>query len=299
MPHRHHNLLAYNQTQTFYRVPDSLVVEFNSGRLNNECDTSLLSLKESDFIPISYNFLDSNGFCYDIDPILQNFTLSFTFTAINSSVFINTGYSIVACTNISFSNVTLYDNTNCVNIGTGFVYSNLQPGNMYTWTITGEATGIFCEGFSTICPYYVNIGGLPIELISFTATLKSGFVYVKWITGSETNVNYFILERSADGFTKEYIQLHRETSRGNTPFTNIYEFLDKTAEEGINYYRIKEVDYNGNEHYYYPISINHNPTESNIIKVIDINGKAVDINRAGYKIIIYESGTTINKYIIQ
>ncbi len=287
-----------SQTQTFYKIHDSLVTELLIQRLNNDCDTSDLRVNQSDFIPINYNFLDSNGFCYDIDPILQNFTLSFTFTAISNSIFINTGYSIVACTNVNFSNVRLYDNTNCVEIGQGFVFNYLISGNTYTWTISGEATGAFCEGFSTVCPYYVNIGGLPIELISFTATLKNNLVYIKWITGSETNTNYFILERTDNLINSYYTQLYRVNSKGNVPFTNIYEYIDNSAKQGINYYRIKEVDYNGNNHYYYPISINYNTTESNVIKVIDINGKQVNINTSGYKIIIYENGTIIHKYIV-
>jgi len=290
---------GYSQIQKFYRIPDSLVTEFNILRINDDCDTSEFPLKETDLLPISYGFLDSNGFCYNLDPIVRSFTMSFTFTAASSTVFINTGYSIVACTNVSFTNVSLFDNTNCVELGNGFYFNGLIPGNTYTWSVSGESGGIFCEGFSDICPYYVNIGGLPIELISFTAVLQTNFVYVKWITGSETNVNYFMLERTNDLINNVYVSIYKARAKGNSSSTTVYEYVDQYPLEGNNYYRIKEVDNNGDNHYYYPIVVNYKPTESKIIKVIDLNGKTVDINTGGYKIIIYENGTSINKYIIK
>lgn len=288
------------QIEKFYRIPDSLLTDFNTLRLNNDCDTSEFQLNESEFIPISYSFLDSNGFCYGLDPIVRSFTMSFTFTAGSSTVFINTGYSIVACTNINFSNALLYDNENCQDLGMGFFFNNLIPGNTYTWSITGEASGDFCQGFSDICPYYVNIGGLPIELISFTAVLKTNYVYIKWITGSEENVNYFILERTDNLLNiNDYIPIYKTKAKGNISIGYTYEYVDQRPLNGNNYYRIGEEDYNGNRIFYYPIVVNYKSNENNIIKVIDLNGKQVDINTGGYKIIIYENGSSINKYIIK
>ena len=290
-------LTLLSQTQTFYKISDSLVTELQIQKASSDCDESELIVQGSDFIPINYSFLETNGFCYNIDPMLQEFTLSFTFTATSTSIFINTGYSVVACTNVNFSNLNLYDNTNCAAFGSGFVYNNLVIGNNYTWSVTGESTGQFCEGFSTVCPYYVNIGGLPIELISFTATLKNGLVYINWITGSETNVNYFILERTDDLTTGYYTQLYRVKSKG--VYNNIYETVDLFPKQGVNYYRIKEVDYNGNEYYYYPISFFYDSFNKKILKIIDVNGKKININTTGHQIIIYEDGTFISKYIMR
>ena len=46
---------------------------------------------------------------------------------------------------------------------------------------------------------------LPIELVSFTATAMTDRVRTEWITASESNNDYFTLERSADGSTFESI----------------------------------------------------------------------------------------------
>jgi hypothetical protein len=286
------SLDAYNQT--FKEINDSLVTY--SLRLNSDCDTSNLLLNNIENYPSSYEYLESNNYCYNINPPSNSITTAFTFYCTSSSaIIINAGYSVLSCSSIDFNSVLLYDNTTCEFVGEGF-YFNLEEGHTYTWAITATASGVLCQGFSTICPYWLESNPLLIDLLIFQGEVHDKYIKLEWSTASETNSHYFIIEKS-NGLN-EFSDLVRVEANGTTSNINTYTAIDDNPIEGINYYRIKEVDYNGNEHYYYPIFVSYNSINNNIIKIIDINGRPVDIDTEGYKIIIYENGTIINRYII-
>ena len=92
-----------------------------------------------------------------------------------------------------------------------------------------------------------NSGGVPVEFTSFTATAKDGMVELSWSTATETNNHLFEIERRNEytdfrtiGFVK---------GAGTTAELNKYFFIDKNVEKGINFYRLKQIDYNGTFEY--------------------------------------------------
>ncbi|MEO9532229.1 MAG: T9SS type A sorting domain-containing protein [Crocinitomicaceae bacterium] len=96
---------------------------------------------------------------------------------------------------------------------------------------------------------------LPVELLDFTATLNKDVVNLDWSTSSETDNDYFNLEKSADGITWETIA-KIDGAGTSTTLTN-YAYPDKYPYLGINYYRLKQVDFNG-EYEYSPLqSVNY------------------------------------------
>ncbi|MBX2845600.1 MAG: T9SS type A sorting domain-containing protein [Saprospiraceae bacterium] len=90
---------------------------------------------------------------------------------------------------------------------------------------------------------------LPIELLSFQAQLKNQGIEIIWKTAQEENNHGFELERSDNG--TEWQTIHFEQAKGNTSVNN-YSFLDTQPKEGLNYYRLKQIDMNG-QHVYYDI----------------------------------------------
>ena len=84
---------------------------------------------------------------------------------------------------------------------------------------------------------------LPIELLSFTAKNFDDFNLVEWVTKTETNNNYFTLERSADG--NEFEFLGNIQGAGNSVSSINYSFKDLHPLDGTNYYRLKQTDFNG------------------------------------------------------
>lgn len=91
---------------------------------------------------------------------------------------------------------------------------------------------------------YNNDNILPITLSSFTATKKQTSVLLNWQTANETNNNYFAIERSnnsGNGFK----EIARVNSKGNSSQTQQYSFEDITPLNGLNYYRLKQVNKDG------------------------------------------------------
>lgn len=86
---------------------------------------------------------------------------------------------------------------------------------------------------------------LPIQLSEFTAVkdLVHNRVNLYWTTVSETNNAYFEVQRSTDGLNWEVIET--VSGQGNTDREVNYISIDNKPNQGINYYRLRQVDYDG------------------------------------------------------
>lgn len=94
---------------------------------------------------------------------------------------------------------------------------------------------------------------LPIELVSFYGENKNEVNQLYWTTASETNNNYFDIEKSTDG--KIFKKTGRVDGSGNSTQILNYSFEDILPGGGINYYRLKQTDFNGCFTYSKTISI--------------------------------------------
>ena len=86
---------------------------------------------------------------------------------------------------------------------------------------------------------------LPVELISFTAEKRNETAVLVWSTATELNNNKFIIERSADFLDWEAIG--EEAGTGNSHAVKHYRFTDYAPLQGIGYYRLRQVDFDGTE----------------------------------------------------
>jgi len=86
---------------------------------------------------------------------------------------------------------------------------------------------------------------LPIELSEFNAEYNPELdvVDVAWTTESEINNDYFLVERSVNGIDFEVINKIR--GAGNTQLETQYYVEDPNPFVGVNYYRLKQVDFDG------------------------------------------------------
>ncbi len=85
---------------------------------------------------------------------------------------------------------------------------------------------------------------LPVSLLSFTATLEDeSSVMCRWITASEINNDYFILQRSRNGF--DFEDVTQIDGAGNSTSIINYSFRDQDPYPGFSYYRLRQVDYDG------------------------------------------------------
>lgn len=141
---------------------------------------------------------------------------------------------------------------------------------------------------------------LPIELVSFNCSaLNKSSNKLTWVTASETNNEYFVVEYSENGidfFPKEKIK-----AVGNSFITTNYSYVDNNPISEIVYYRLKQVDFDGKFSYssicsvanktdgslsFYPnpvrtsLTIDYEFTEkpkTNLITVTDVTGKLVSV----------------------
>lgn len=84
---------------------------------------------------------------------------------------------------------------------------------------------------------------LPIELTQFEAKLQDNGILVTWTTLTELNNDYMALERSANG--QNFLEIARIKGKGTTQETQHYQYFDPSPLAGINYYRLRQVDFNG------------------------------------------------------
>jgi hypothetical protein len=103
---------------------------------------------------------------------------------------------------------------------------------------------------------------LPIELVSFTAKRIDNQVNLNWKTASEKNNDYFSVERSADGFNFEEI----EKIKGAADSYKIlsYDAIDENPLNEISYYRLKQVDFNGQMRYSDIVSVDADNSKATI-----------------------------------
>jgi len=88
---------------------------------------------------------------------------------------------------------------------------------------------------------------LPIELEDFTVTEENNSVKLFWTTASEINNDYFTIEHAADGI--DYTEISKIDGAGNSNNRISYTYVDENPKEGINYYRLKQTDFDGDYTY--------------------------------------------------
>ncbi|MBK6500462.1 MAG: hypothetical protein IPG00_20870 [Saprospiraceae bacterium] len=69
------------------------------------------------------------------------------------------------------------------------------------------------------------------------------YAKLNWLTSSETNNDYFTIERSTDG--QNFDPLEEIKGAGNSSEEISYEWIDQKLLPGNNYYRLKQTDYDG------------------------------------------------------
>ena len=143
----------------------------------------------------------------------------------------------------------------------------------YTNRITLQSDGEFCKNgawsnditapgtFNGIAdanmdPYFgINNYGavctapiaLPIELISFKVKEVDKSAFITWSTATEINNDYFVIERSRDAYKWDSIDLIE--GAGNSSTVLDYSTIDRFPISGQAYYRLKQVDFNGDYSY--------------------------------------------------
>lgn len=114
-------------------------------------------------------------------------------------------------------------------------------------------TVTFDYDFNMTDGFYYTLGStendaLPVTLIEFTATPNDkAEVELLWTTASEANNSFFAIERSTDAVVFEVVG--QVDGAGNSDGVVNYRFTDTQPLEGTSFYRLRQVDFNGEFEY--------------------------------------------------
>lgn len=139
---------------------------------------------------------------------------------------------------------------------------------------------------------------LPVEVASFKGWAGNGENVLNWITESETNNDYFIVESSANPEEGKWDVVSTLAGAGTTVKRTSYSYEDFTFKRNsINYYRITQVDYNGMKRVYNKMVVIDDRMEGkNLVKIVNLLGEEVDADSPGILIYCYDDGTTEKRY---
>ncbi len=101
--------------------------------------------------------------------------------------------------------------------------------------------------------------------MGFSGEKTGKAIQLKWSTATEINNSYFTIERSSDG--KEFAELGKVKGAGNSNYIRNYNFSDENPFEGINYYRVKQTDFDG-QFSYTPVIAIRNRFENEKLKIL-------------------------------
>jgi|GEM_PF-4127723 len=123
--------------------------------------------------------------------------------------------------------------------------SGLTPGSTYhiKLIVTDVNDGAYDSGVFIEAGSFTSPTTLPISLVNFDGVCDEDGIELKWQTASEKDNQRFIVERSNDGINfKTIVEIPGSVSTNNIQH---YFFYDQSPSQGLNYYRLKQQDFNG------------------------------------------------------
>ncbi len=186
--------------------------------------------------------------------------------------YLNHGYWTINSSATSTGNytMTLY-NRGYSNATSGWSIAK-SPSAAPAWALQGNCFGtpvtavqrLNMSGFSKFSVVQSSVP-LPVELIEFNGESKGIFNYVYWRAASETDLDHYDLESSADGvlFTK----ITAKAASGTTNHQTFYSYDDYAYYSPITYYRLKMVDRDRSQRYSSIISIENQTQETSIVNI--------------------------------
>ncbi len=187
--------------------------------------------------------------------------------------------------------------------GTGMVTTIPSGGNAGNYVaplaVTAGQQYVVCftnwSGLTTTVPLVfggtasVTCAPLPIDMLYFTGDKQpDGNNLIKWATATETDNDYFILKRSSDA--SYWVTVATVQGAGNSTSQIEYQFVDKNPPAAVNYYRLHQVDYNGQTTPFSIIAINNTEGAPVVVKITNTLGQIVSPEYDGLRLIYYSDG---------
>ncbi len=118
---------------------------------------------------------------------------------------------------------------------------------------------------------------LPVSMTSFTAAETQQKIKLNWQTATETNNEFFTIERSTN--QNQWLELKKIKGAGTSTDLHNYEAYDESPVSGTSYYRIKQTDFNGNTSYSETRSVRYESKNKSLsVFPVPNTGNSITIN---------------------
>ncbi len=105
------------------------------------------------------------------------------------------------------------------------------------WSASNDAWRFTCNCTDCIT--------LPVEFLSFSGShIAPGVNRLEWETATETNNDFFEIQRKNEN--DDFVKIAEQNGAGNSNQQLQYSYTDNEAGSGVSYYRLRQVDFNGN-----------------------------------------------------
>ncbi|RDB05059.1 T9SS type A sorting domain-containing protein [Runella aurantiaca] len=147
------------------------------------------------------------------------------------------GSNAVAVGNQDNGRFNCSDGSEMGNIAT--IGANINTTTNWTTSATPLSPAV------SACTY--TSSSLPVRLISFKSEAHSAAIELTWQTGEEIDNSHFEIERSSNA--QNFEAIGRVIGQGNSTAKLVYSYVDVSPKTGLNYYRLKQVDLDGQFEY--------------------------------------------------
>jgi murein tripeptide amidase MpaA len=138
---------------------------------------------------------------------------------------------------------------------TSYLITGKTVGSTYYYRVRGYNAKRGWGDWDQLFKVNVVMGPLAVAFTGMNLTATSDGVNIAWRTESEQNCLRWEIERS-DNVQRDYVQVGRVEGQGATSEPREYSYTDESVTgKGEYYYRLAEIDVNGNKAYYGPLSI--------------------------------------------
>jgi hypothetical protein len=206
---------------------------------------------------------------------IQNFSTEFLYVKVYGTLkFLNgklwlSDNSVVAIFN-GGSITSTGSSSETLRIGGVDKFSGGIDGALSIPGVASKTTGTSPLGFNTS----INII-LPVKFTGFNLARQNNNVLVEWTTADEVNNSYYEVQRSENG--NDWNTIANINAAGSTMTTHSYSYTDKNVMAKIVYYRIRQVDING-EFVYTAVRMIKSENTSSGIKVNSSSSNSIYVH---------------------
>ena len=127
---------------------------------------------------------------------------------------------------------------------------DVPMGGTGTYTVTNPAA------FNRLKMLINYVGSIPVELVSFGASVQGNSVNLSWQTATELNNSGFEIQRKTEN--SNWNKIGFVEGAGTTTESRSYSFSDSYSGQGTVSYRLKQIDFDGTSTYSKVVNVNLN-----------------------------------------